>query len=550
MVKIIITFFIILISFSCKSQFTSIDEIKLIDDKRISQLISDSINNFSISYMNRNTSTYQNTITKYSNRFKINSFTFSYDYQFNNKLPISYNDGNFFPAKGDQKRYSVGLNLHWKYFDFNLQPEIVNIENLPQEKFYGDIQDQNFWTRYFYQVANNIDNFRQFGNAPINFTSPGQSRIGIAGDKISFGYSSENFWWGPGLRNSLIFTNTSPGFYHYYFQTHKPIDFILGKLEFNAIYGQLDSLKFSDPDISIMNSIWSGAIIDKNPNTRNLYAFLFNINLKHLPNLYLGYGYSSQSYNNDFNKYGIKYSKFSNDKPKLSLGVLLFRFVLPKDHVEFYGELGLPNLSPWPWNFFSDTSKTGFILGARKVLPLRNKSSNFELSVELTQLSLMDPRNIFVSGYPFGVPKYNSWYTSPIIRQGHTNQAQLLGSSIGPGSNSQSINFSWNKGFSKVGIFFERIANNNDFYHYHYISERIGYSKADAYWVDINNGAYLQLCLLKNILLSVSYTNTLSMNYRWTKNFKAEDFAQPGIDSDKTNLQFKFSIKYLLNANH
>jgi len=75
----------------------------------------------------------------------------------------------------------------------------------------------------------------------------------------------------------------------------------------------------------------------------------------------------------------------------------------------------------------------------------------------------MDPRNIFVSGSPFGVPKYNSWYTSSIIRQGYTNQGQLLGASIGPGSNSQTINFSWNKGFNMIGIYFERITNNNDF---------------------------------------------------------------------------------------
>jgi hypothetical protein len=127
---------------------------------------------------------------------------------------------------------------------------------------------------------------------------------------------------------------------------------------------------------------------------------------------------------------------------------------LPKDHVEFYGELGITNQRPWQFNIFSDTTISGFNLGARKLFPTKTNKSNFELSIELTQLSIMDPRNIFVSGSPFGVPKYNSWYTSSIIRQGYTNLGQLLGASIGPGSNSQTINISWNKGLNKVGFLF------------------------------------------------------------------------------------------------
>jgi hypothetical protein len=31
-----------------------------------------------------------------------------------------------------------------------------------------------------------------------------------------------------------------------------------------------------------------------------------------------------------------------------------------------------------------------------------------------------------------------------------------MGSSIGPGSNNQSISLSWNKGYNKIGIFLER----------------------------------------------------------------------------------------------
>ena len=549
MVRIIFTLLLLNITFLSYSQMLTQDEVKLTDNNRITQLVQDSLKQ-SNSFFYRSTSIFQTTNTQIENKFKIKYLSFTYEKQINNNLPYGFNDGSFFPAKGLQERFSAGVNIRWNILDINYQPEFVNVQNQMQETVYGDLQDRNYWTRYFYQVANNIDNFRQIGNKPINYSSMGQSRIGIATNFIGIGYSNENIWWGPGMRNSLIFTNNAPGFTHYYFQTIKPLKTIIGDFEVNAILGKLDSLHYSDPDISMMNSIWSGAIINKKLNEREIQSISINLRPKLFSNLYLGYAFSTQSYINDINASGIPYSSFSKDKPKMSLGAMFFRFLLPKDHVEFYGELGAMNQIPWPWHIFSDTAITGFNLGARKLFPSKNGKSNFEIGIELTQLSIMDPRNIFVSGSPFGVPKYNSWYTSSIIRQGYTNQGQLLGAPIGPGSNSQTINFSWNKGLNKIGVYFERISNDNDFYHYHYISGNLGYSKADAYWVDINNGAYIRINPLKNILILGSYSNTLAMNYRWIKNWRAENYAQPGIGSDKTNLQFNFSIKYILNASH
>ena len=78
---------------------------------------------------------------------------------------------------------------------------------------------------------------------------------------------------------------------------------------------------------------------------------------------------------------------------------------------------------------------------------------------------------IFSNNNAFGRPLVNSFYTSNVIRQGYTNQAQLMGASIGPGSNSQNLNISLNAGYNKIGFFAERVVYNNDFYHYVYIIE-------------------------------------------------------------------------------
>ncbi len=554
MVKYLFTFIFCALGINAISQQNFLDEIQLMDNYRNRQLIGNTLDSNLVkeqSFMIRSTFTFQNLFYQSSHKdkgFKIKSFLFSENRINNNYLPISSNDGNLIPAKGLQERTSIGLQLQWKALDINLQPEYLRGENLPQEVFKGNTIDGNWWVRYFYHVQNNIDDYRRLGTKSINEFDFGQTRVGLKYDQFAFGVSNENLWWGPGRKNSLVLTNNAAGFKHAYFQTNKPIKTRIGNFEAKLILGILEPTLFTHPDDSIMRTIWDGAITTKFQNNRNIQALTINWTPKWMPNFYIGYAFSKQSYIEDSL---FTVANLNPGDNKMSFGSIMFRYVLPRDHVEFYGEFGQPNQAPWPRNFFSDSIKTGFVFGARKLFLSKSGKSFFDLSVEVTQLQLMDPKQVFVEGTPFGPPKYTSWYTSPYIRQGYTHKGQLLGANIGPGSNSQSISLSWNKGFNKIGVFFERLVHNNDFYHYAYLTGLLGYSRADAYWVDLNGGIEVQFMPYKNILIGGTYNNTNAMNYRWVKNvndISVDKFADPGIDSDKYNSQFSFSIKFLFNG--
>jgi hypothetical protein len=554
MVKYLFTFVLCALGINAISQQNFLDEIQLMDNYRNRQLIGNTLDSNLVkeqSFMIRSTFTFQNLFYQSSHKdkgFKIKSFLFSENRINNNYLPISSNDGNLIPAKGLQERTSIGLQLQWKALDINLQPEYLRGENLPQEVFKGNTIDGNWWVRYFYHVQNNIDDYRRLGIKSINEFDFGQTRIGLKYDQFAFGVSNENLWWGPGRKNSLVLTNNAAGFKHAYLQTNKPIKTRIGNFEAKLILGILEPTLFTHPDDSIMRTIWDGAITTKLQNNRNIQALTINWTPKWMPNFYIGYAFSKQSYIEDSL---FKLTNLNPDDNKMSFGSIMFRYVLPRDHVEFYGEFGQPNQAPWPRNFFSDSIKTGFVFGARKLFLSKSGKSFFDLSVEVTQLQLMDPKQVFVEGTPFGPPKYTSWYTSPYIRQGYTHKGQLLGANIGPGSNSQSVSLSWNKGFNKIGVFFERLVHNSDFYHYAYLTGLLGYSRADAYWVDLNGGIEVQFMPYKNILIGGTYNNTNAMNYRWVKNvndISVDKFADPGIDSDKYNSQFSFSIKFLFNG--
>jgi hypothetical protein len=523
------------------SQNNSLDDIQSLNN--IYQQIKDSNSfpRFSFFYKK---SSILNTIENNKNKYL--NFILIYDKISNNNLPIANNFGSIFPARGDQTRLSIGINMLWRNIDINYQPEIVNAENKNQIFFNGNLKDGNWWPRYYLMVANNIDDFRQFGNRTIHKTFLGQSRVGFKNQIISFGISNENIWMGPGFRNSIILSNNSNGFRHLYLNTTKPISTKFGNLEFYYFNGIIDTTEFTNLDNNIMNKIWPEGIQSKINLTRKLNGIEFVWNPNFAKNLFIGYAVSNMFYRNLKNEFNLYYTNFSKDKPSINISTIQLKYIFPKEHADIYFEVGSKNQSLNLRNVFSDTTKTAFIIGINKFYNI-NKNFNYHFFIECTQLSLMNPKNIFFENDPFGHPKINSWYTSNKVKQGWTNNGKLLGAFIGPGSNSQTIgvNFYYKK--NKFGLFAERILHNADFYHYVYLGQ-LGYSTADAYYVDLSWGLNSTLKINNNIMFSTSLTSTQSLNYRWFKNGNELSYAEPGFNSDRSNLQLIFSLRYKFNG--
>ena len=555
--KIFYTFIFLFCLINSKAQNSFFDDIHLMDYQRNKQLLNDSNGAIVNSFLIRSTSSFQFLQAKLKGTSKdiVQSINFNYDQQNNSLLPSSFNDGNIYPARGWQERYSIGVNLKLLIFDINYQPEKLMVQNKSQEYYAGEPGE--FMFKYFGMVANYIDNFRQYGYYRIEETTLGQSRIGIRTKYFAAGISNENIWWGPGKRNSLVFTNNAAGFQHYYLNTVEPIKTYIGNFEIAGVIGKLDTTKFTEIDQLLLNRC-EACKYYKNLDEREIDGITVNFQPKWVPNFYIGYAYSRQFYRHATNTLGDTVNFFSKNLPKQEIGSIFFRFSLPDDHAEFYGEIGMPDEAPWPWKFFKKIVRPGYVFGATKLVPLKLWGSYLNLNVEFTQLQIMDPRKVFYQGYANVGGQPTSWYQSTIVNQGWSNNGQLMGASIGPGSNNQSISLSWNKGYNKIGIFVERIAYNNDFYSVAYITPYYGiflpwvgqnvYGYYNRYWVDITQRIQFQLMPIKNILFSASFTNTNSLNYRWVRIEDGSRYDEPSSLSDKFNQQFQMSIKYLLHA--
>jgi hypothetical protein len=148
---------------------------------------------------------------------------FSYSRYFNDSIGTGYNNGSFFQATGWQERLSLGLHAQFGNLEINLQPELVLAQNHVPTDIHPSYSQGNFFSRYYFMNINVIDLPRRFGTQSITKFFPGQSRMVYHFGNMSAGISSENIWWGPGIRNSLLMTNQAPGFMHFTFQTENPL---------------------------------------------------------------------------------------------------------------------------------------------------------------------------------------------------------------------------------------------------------------------------------------------------------------------------------------
>jgi hypothetical protein len=467
--------------------------------------------------------------------------------QSNSSLPISANDGSLYPSVGMQQRFTVAVNVQWRGFSLQLQPEYVTAANKEPVGFQSDRADGNYWAKYFLYNVNKIDNFSRFGTEPISRFFLGQSSFKYHLKNISFGISNENLWWGPGIKNSLVLTNNAPGFLHASINSLKPIHTNWGNIEFQAVFGKLNNVETESPDNELMRTIWADGIAKKPQADRLMMGYVFSWNPKWTPNLNIGFTGANYFYSGDEQAFPTNLVMESENKNgSASLGALFFRYAMPKEHAEVYLEYGRANKLVNPFNIIGDTIPTGYTAGFRKLFKQDGKKGGILFGIEITQLQLPDARLIFNKDAIFGVPRTNSWYTHPFITQGYTHEGQVLGASIGPGSNSETVSLSWVKGLKRIGFTAERLAHNNDYYYYNYFSGNIGQGTASKYWVDWNTSLIVQWDY-QQFLFSGFFTHTSALNYRWVK--LDGGFAGASELSDRSNTLVGLSLSYFFLKN-
>lgn len=473
-----------------------------------------------------------------SKKWKMALLPLTVQTQFNSHHPYGWNDGAMIPAKGLQTLISPGVFFEYGPLSIQLKPEIdlaVNnkFDNLHQDTYPVEV------ARY-YDFYNNIDLPARFGNNEISKIYWGQSSIRLNYKFLSAGLSTENLWWGPGVRNSLLMSNTSSGFKHFTLNTRKPVNTILGAFEGQIIAGKLVGSNYGvlEPESTYFSD---ELFVAKPDDWRYLSGLVLTWQPKWIKGLFVGITRTSQMYSKDLNKVGDYLPFFSTgtkvnadlpvNKKNDSRSSMFFRWLWPEEKAEIYFEYGNNNSSgDIRSRILNPSASRAYIFGLRKILPFNKASDeNLLIGIEVAQLQQTDPTKI---------SNAESWYVNKYVRHGYTNNGQSLGAGIGPGANSQTLDISWAKGLKRLGLQLERYVHNNDYYFYTFENNQ----DSRRHWTDLSVAASGEWNY-KNLILNAKLMGVKSLNYQWyLYQSPTDDINISGKDA--FNLQIQAGITY------
>lgn len=423
----------------------------------------------------------------------------------NSSYPDDRNDGAVWEGRGLSTALTGGVKIKNNFFSAALAPLVAWQEN-------RDFPHPPMTMPGYSPYANpynygQIDLPLRFGPSSFWTLDPGQSYARIDLWNVAAGVSTENLWWGPGVRNALIMTNSAPGIPHLFLGTSRPQDIWIGWLEAQVVWGRLSQSDWFMNDPSRSRRLFTALTLGFEPRwIRGLFLGLARVFVDRIP----PQGLPASDY---FPRL-FRWPRAGQNDAENELGSLFFRWVFPESALELYGEWGRDDYSGSLKDFFTQPEhSSAYLAGLQKLFPIGARSLRF--SIELAH-TLEKPTN----NPPRGVPIF---YTHGDEWQGYTQRGQMLGAGIGPQADSQYVAVDLFQGPERAGLWFERVLR-NDRYFYDVIHEMGG--------EDTEIAAGLRAFLTwRNFELDGS----LGLGHRYNANF----------DRDRTGVKGLLSIAFV-----
>jgi hypothetical protein len=367
------------------------------------------------------------------------------------------NDGALWAGRGLSVAVEGGVRLRWRFLSATLAPTVAWQQN---RDFYAPPSTTTGQSPYANPFNyGTIDLPLRFGPSAFWTVDPGQSTLRVDGWGVAAGASTENLWWGPGLRSSLLMTNTAPGMPHLFLGTSRPVDVWLGWLEAQMVWARPRASRWFDTTGTARPRFFNSLNVGFEPSpVPGLFLGLTRAYVYAVPpeglttSQYLGLPllapYLKESLQSSDNPTG--------QSPDNQLTSFYFRWVFPESGLELYGEWGRDDHS-WDFEDFvtQPEHSSAAMAGLQKVFP--TSRGWIRLAVEVVR-TLEKPTN----NPPRPVPIF---YTHYLVTQGYTNGGQMLGAGIGPQGDAQWLALDLFTGPATVGGWLERVQRNGRWYY-------------------------------------------------------------------------------------
>lgn len=369
----------------------------------------------------------------------------------NSDLPFSFNDGPLWAGRGWNRLVTIGARAQLGPITMVLAPQLIYQENQPFHFIPYPLDanpERNAYANPFHPKPQSMDYPIRFGNEPLDKIDWGQSSIRIDAGPLAFGFSTENAWWGPGLRNGILMSNQAAGVPRAFLQTKEPIRTKLGAFEGLWILGRLQESDFFDLDNSNDHRTLNGIVLTFQP------SFDSGLTIGVARTVFASALEGSSPWEASFDvlhSVGRPNRGDLNAQTQLErdqISALFGRWVFAPHGLEIYGEWARFE-EPASFRDFLEFPQhsSGYTAGFQWV-QASNQDARLRAQVEITNL---EPSSTFRHRTPF------SSYASRVVPHGYTHKGQVIGSGIGPGASSQWLALDLLASTWSAGVFAGRI---------------------------------------------------------------------------------------------
>jgi len=350
-----------------------------------------------------------------------------------------YNDGAIWQGKGLNGSLKAGISFESPLWQLTFDPELWFAQNLDFEIVDPSASQSDpygYW-------KDELDYPQRPGSSALAKFSFGQTDLRFRYGIFTAGVSTENIVLGPAQFNPVILSANADGFPHFDIGITK-WDTKIGSFEGRYLFGFLkESENYNtnpDDDWRLMTGL-TGA-----------YAPSF------IPGLTIGLNWTITTPGGDFDVQNWFLTFLSmtpwhegntsnDDDQRLSIH---FDWAFPEVGFEIYGEYGREDYPPGQYDFTA-IEHTGFwVLGIKQAIPI-NEQRGFLISAEMASLAVSRTQNLIWS-----TDDIRNYYTHHMVVHGYTNNGQILGAGMGPGSDAQVININYYDNWGKANLIFQR----------------------------------------------------------------------------------------------
>lgn len=355
---------------------------------------------------------------------------------FNSAFPWGSNDGAVWAGRGFTTSLQGGIAAVWGPVSLVLDPMVFSAQNSSFElqpngqSGKGQFANGDFPTE--------VDLPQRFGDGAYSRFDWGQSTLRIDWFGVSAGFSTANQYWGPATVFPVILGNNAAGIPHVFVGTERPTNIGVGRMQARVVYGierQSDFSPVVGPDT--FTSV-------AQPGTKRFMSGLVvTFSPSGIPGLELGAArFFHQAWSGSIGSAELK-SPFEgilkstirpgialpgiDDKGALKnqLASLFGRWVLPHSGFEIYGEYGHEDYNADTRDLEGEPDHSRIaMMGFRKVF-VTSDTTFHALRAE------------YIDGTASTLARHRAEglaYVHGVLRQGHTEDGQLLGADVGVGS--------------------------------------------------------------------------------------------------------------------